>query len=61
MNFQQLMHAIKDMSSRPQDLAQLLQQLKLSDDSLRNQNQKLPEALAHLDPASESLGYLYLL
>lgn len=62
MNLQQLVHAIKDMSSRgPQELAQLLQQLKVSEESLRNQHQKLPEALTHLDPARESLGYLYFL
>ena len=62
MNLQQLVHAIKDMSSRgPQELAQLLQQLKVSEESMRNQHQKVAEALTHLDPARESLGYLYFL
>ena len=50
------------MSSRgPQELVQLLQQLKVSEDSLRNQTQKVAEALTHLDPARESLGFLFFL
>lgn len=62
MNLSQLLHAIKDMSSRgPQELVQLLQQLKVSEDSLRNQSQKVVEALTHLDPARESLGCLFFL
>ncbi len=62
MNLSQLLHAIKDMSSRgPQELVQLLQQLKVSEDSLRNQTQKVAEALTHLDPARESLGFLFFL
>ncbi|KAA6424269.1 MAG: hypothetical protein FRX49_05481 [Trebouxia sp. A1-2] len=62
MNLTQLLHAIKDMSSRgPQELVQLLQQLKVSEDSLRSQSQKVLEALPHLDPARESLGCLFFL
>lgn len=61
MNLQQLLQAIKSNSARREDLVQLLNQLKVSEESLKGQQQKLADALAALDPLSESLGYLYLL
>ena len=61
MNLQHLIQAIKDMSTSSQDLARLLQQLKVSEESLRNQPQKVMEALNILNPSRESLGYLFLL
>ena len=61
MNLQQLLQAIKSNSARREDLVQLLNQLKVSEESLKGQPQKLADALAALDPFSESLGYLYLL
>ena len=61
MNLQQLIQAIKDMSTSSQDLARLLQQLKVSEESLRNQPQKVMEALNIVHPSRESLGYLFLL
>lgn len=61
MNLQQLVQAIKDISSRSQDLNQLLQQLKVSEESLIQQRDQLLFVLAELDPARDSLGYLYLL
>ena len=61
MNLQQLVQAIKDISSRSQDLNQLLQQLKVSEDTLKNQRPQLLNVLSDLDPAIHSLGYLYCL
>ena len=61
MNLQQLLQAIKNNSSRPEDLIQLLNQLKVSEESLKGQPQKLADAIGALDPIKESLGYLYLL
>lgn len=61
MNLQQLVQAIKDISSRSQDLNQLLQQLKVSEETLKNQRPHLLNALSELDPARHSLGYLFLL
>ncbi|MCJ1241629.1 hypothetical protein MMC14_009635 [Varicellaria rhodocarpa] len=49
------------MSTSSRDLAQLLQQLKVSEDSLRNQPQKVKDALGIVHPNRESLGYLFLL
>lgn len=61
MNLHQLVQAIKDISSRSQDLVQLLQQLKLSEETLLSQRDQLLNVLSELDPARHSLGYLYLL
>lgn len=61
MNLQQLVQAVKDISLRSQDLNQLLQQLKVSEESLVQQRDQLLFVLAELDPARDSLGYLYLL
>ena len=61
MNLQQLVQAIKDISSRSQDLNQLLQQLKVSEETLKNQRPHLLNALSELDPARHSLGCLFLL
>ena len=61
MNLQQLLQAVRNTSSRPEDLQQLLKQLKVSDDSLRSQAQNIIEALTHLEPARNSLGYVYFL
>ena len=61
MNLQQLLQAIRDNSSRSQDLKQLLQQLKVSEETLKSQAAHLPDALAQIDPTAHSLGYLFLL
>ena len=61
MNLHQLIQAIQGTSTSSQGLARLLQQLKVSEESLRNQPQKVMEALNMLDPSRESLGYLFLL
>lgn len=61
MNLQQLIQAIKGNSHSLQDLAHLLQQLQVSEESLRNQPQKVIDALSVVDPSRESLGYLFLL
>ena len=61
MNLQQLLQAIKENSSRSQDLKQLLQQLKVSEDTLKTQVAHLPDALSQIDPAAHSLGYLFIL
>lgn len=61
MNLQQLIQAIKDMSTSSRDLAQLLPQLKVSEESLQNQPQKVVDALSIVHPSRESLGYLFLL
>lgn len=61
MNLQHLIQAIKGNSHNVQELTQLLQQLQVSEESLRNQPQKVIEALNVVDPSRESLGYLFLL
>ena len=57
----QLVTQVQALSGSEQDVAHLFTVLKQADDLLHQHHARIPFALAALNPAKHSLGYLFLL